>query len=105
MPEKIIINTGNEETALMPDKWVVGTGLSTNSLYVTHMAAPLMIVHYPLGEADTSKEPPCTVYVRGEIKPEVLNQLFTEAWELIEIYKTRFCDLDINKNDCPKSVT
>lgn len=36
MPDKIIINTENEVNALIPDKWVIGTGLSTNSLYVTH---------------------------------------------------------------------
>lgn len=106
MPDKIIINTEKENNALIPDKWVIGTGLSTNSLYVTHTCSPLMIVQYSLeGEYNQEDEVPCTVYIKGEIKPELLNQLFAEAWELIEIYKTRFGDFDINAGDFPKSIT
>jgi len=71
MTEKIIINTESEEHALIPDKWVVGTGLSTNSLYVTHTQAPLVVIQCPLeNEEDCNEEPLCTVYVRGEIRPE-----------------------------------
>ena len=93
MPDKIIINTENEVNALIPDKWVVGTGLSTNSLYVTHTDKPLMIVQYPINNTEDQEEnTPCTVYVRGEIKPEVLNQLFGEACELITVYKSRVND-------------
>ncbi len=102
MPDKIIINTEEENNALIPDKWVIGTGLSTNSLYVTHTCSPLMIVQYSLEGED---EAPCTIYIKGEIKPELLNQLFAEAWELIEIYKIRFGDFDINAGEFPKSVT
>ncbi len=105
MPETIIINTEKESTALIPDKWVIGTGLSTNSLYVTHTDAPLMIVQYQFDdENDQGDEAPCTVYIKGEIKPEVLNKLFSEAWELIEIYKARHSNLDLNAGVSPKSV-
>lgn len=94
MPDKIIINTEREENALIPDRWVIGTGLSTNSLYVTHTDAPLMIVQH-----DIEDDAPCTVYVRGQIDPKLLNQLFNEAWELMEIYKSRFNELNINPKD------
>ena len=102
MPDKIVINTEKENNALIPDKWVVGTGLSTNSLYVTHTDAPLMIVQHNLDSDDETT--PCTVYVRGQIDPKLLNQLFNEAWELIEIYKARFNDLNIDPRDFLKSV-
>lgn len=102
MPEKIVINTEKENNALIPDKWVVGTGLSTNSLYITHTDTPLMIVQHDLNNENDAA--PCTVYVRGQIDPKLLNQLFNEAWELIEIYKTRFSDLKISPKDFVKSV-
>lgn len=102
MPDKIVINTEKENNALIPDKWVVGAGLSTNSLYVTHTDAPLMIVQHDLDTEENTA--PCTVYVRGQIDPKLLNQLFNEAWELIEIYKARFNDLNIDPRDFLKSV-
>ena len=105
MPDKIIINTENEVNALIPDKWVIGTGLSTNSLYVTHTDKPLMIVQYPINNAKYQEEnAPCTVYVRGEIKPEVLNQLFGEARKLIEVYKARFNDTTNNIENLNKNI-
>ncbi len=104
MLSKTIINTENEINSLIPDKWILGTGLSTNSLYITHTDKPLMIVQYPMDE-DNREEAACTVYIKGKIKPKILNQLFAEAWELIEIYKTRFDDLGIDTKDSPKSVT
>mgnify|MGYP006273369683 CR=1 FL=1 len=99
MPEKTIINTEKENNALIPDKWVVGTGLSTNSLYVTHTDAPLMIVQHDLEDGDN-----CTVYIKGQIEPKLLNQLVDEAWELIEIYKARFDALNISPKDFLKSI-
>ncbi len=96
---KSIINTEKEHNALIPDKWVLGTGLSTNSLYVTHTDAPLMILQHDLEDGDN-----CTVYIRGQIDSKLLNQLTDEAWKLIEIYKTRFDDLNINPKDFLKSV-
>lgn len=101
MPDKIIINTDNEENALIPDKWVVGTGLSTNSLYVTHTDAPLMIIQYPLN----SSKAPCTIYMKGKIKPKLFNQLFAEAWKLIEIYKNRFTHPKIDEDGFLKDMT
>lgn len=99
MPEKIIINTEKENNALIPDKWVLGTGLSTNSLYVMHTDAPLMILQHDLEDDDN-----CTVYIRGQIDSKLLNQLTDEAWKLIEIYKARIDDLNIHPKDFLKSV-
>jgi len=50
MPDKIIINTENEDQALIFDKWVLGTGLSTDALYVVHTASSYMIIQYPLDD-------------------------------------------------------
>jgi len=87
---KITIRTNGEENALIPDKWVVGRGLSTDSLYIVHTAGPLMIFQYPLAiEENKTDNAPCTVYLSGEINPERLNRLFAEACELLEIYKSR----------------
>lgn len=89
MTEKIIIRTDSEEN-LIPDKWVLGTGLSTDNLYVVHADAPLMIIQYPLNaETNEHDDPPCIVYLNGEIKPDTFNKLFSEAWELIGVYKDR----------------
>jgi hypothetical protein len=102
MPNKIIINTEKENNALIPDKWVVGTGLSTNSLYVTHTDAPLMIVQQDLNEKNDTA--PCTIYIKGQIDPKLLNQLFNEAWELIQIYKERLKNPNTGFIDFLKSV-
>lgn len=90
MTDKIIIKTSGEEKALIPDQWVLGTGLTTDSLYVVHTDAPLMIVQYPpiIPESKTD-HPPCTVYLNGTIDPESFNKLFAEAWQLLKIYKDR----------------
>lgn len=90
MINQVIINTGGEEQSLIPDKWVLGTGLSTDGLYVVHTGAPFMIVQYPLAEDD----PACTVYMTAHIKPETFNRLFAEAWEIVEIYKERLSMLN-----------
>ena len=90
MVETVIINTVGEEKALIPDKWVLGTGLSTNQLYILHMAPPLMIVQVPSVTEGKSGERASTIYLTGEVDPESLNRLFTEAWKILEIYKNRF---------------
>lgn len=102
MANKIVIKTEGEETSLIPDKWVVGTGLSTNSLYITHTGSPLMIVQEDLSEKNETA--PCTIYVRGQIDPNLLNQLFNEAWELIQIYKVRLKNPSADLKDLLKSV-
>ena len=94
MSDKIIINTEQENNALIPDRWIVGSGLSTNSTYIIHTASPLMIIQHELDSDDGV--PPSTIYVRGAVDPHLLNQLFNEASELIKIYKARFSDLNIN---------
>ncbi len=99
MADNVVIKTKGEETNLIPDKWVVGTGLSTNSLYVTHTDAPLMIV-----QQDPDSVMPCTVYIRGQIDPKLFNQLFNEAWELIQIYKTRLNNPNSGFKDFLKGV-
>lgn len=99
---KYIINSEKENNALIPDKWVVGTGLSTNSIYITHTDAPLMIVQYAL---DSEKsETPCTVYIRGSVNPQTISRLFNEAWELLNIYKDRFSRLKTQEEDFPKNI-
>lgn len=88
--KQTIIRTNGEENALIPDKWVVGRGLSTDSLYIVHTAGPLMIFQYPPAiEENKTANAPCTVYLSGEINPERLSRLFAEACELLEIYKSR----------------
>ena len=99
MVDNVVIKTKGEEDGLIPDKWVLGTGLSTNSLYVTHTDAPLMIV-----QQDPDSVMPCTVYIRGQIDPKLFNQLFKEAWELIQIYKTRLNNPNTGLNDFLKDV-
>ncbi len=87
---QIIIKTDNEDQALIPDKWVLGTGLSTDGLYVVHTCAPFMIVQYPLSmEEGGNDTPPCMVYMNGQIDPENFNRLFAEAWKIVEIYRER----------------
>ena len=88
MTDKLIINTAGEEKALIPDKWVLGTGLSTDSLYIMHANAPLLIIKYHAAHAD-GREEPCIVYANGDVKPENLNRLFAEAWQLLEDYHRR----------------
>ena len=99
MMDKVVIKTKGEETNLIPDKWIVGTGLSTNSIYVTHADSPLMIV-----QQDSDSVMPCTVYIRGQIDPKLFNQLFKEAWELIQIYKTRLNNPNTGLNDFLKDA-
>ncbi len=90
MTKQIIINTSGEEQALIPDKWVLGTGLSTDGLYVVHTSAPFMIVQYPLAAEESGNDnQPCTVYTNGKINPESFNRLFAEAWKIVEIYRER----------------
>lgn len=87
MLDKIIINTETENGALLPDKWVVGNGLSTNSLYVTHTSAPLMMVQSP--KEEQGGVTPYTIYMKGEVNLKNINALFSEALELIKIYKEK----------------
>lgn len=93
MTDHIIIKTGSEERALIPDKWVLGNGLTTDGIYVIHTDSPFMIVQFPpsVREDKASKinSTPCVVYLNGEINPMTLNRLFDEAWQLMEIYKSR----------------
>lgn len=86
MPDEIIVDIEREEIGLIPDRWVLGTGLTTDGLYIIHTDAPFLILKYPLsGSADDT--PPCTVYFRGETNPEQMNLLFTEAWKIVESYR------------------
>ncbi len=89
MSEKTIINTEIENSALIPDQWMVGTGLTTNSLYVTHLAAPLMIMQ--CADDILPDHPPalCTLYLQGTISPDRMTHLLNEGWELLKIYHTR----------------
>lgn len=88
MLDKIIINTETENGALLPDKWVVGNGLSTNSLYITHTSGPLMMIQSPQ-EEQGSVIAPYTIYMKGEVNLKLINTLFGEALELIKIYRER----------------
>jgi len=85
MTDKLIINTAGEERALIPDKWVLGTGLTTDNHYIMHTNSPLLIIKYP--EHDDKK--PCIVYVNGDVNPDSLNRLFAEGWQLLENYRGR----------------
>lgn len=89
MVEKVIINTAGEDIALIPDKWVLGTGLSTNQLYIIHTAPPLMIIQYPSLADSKNAERSSTVYLTGDVDPDRLNRLFAEAWKILEIYRER----------------
>lgn len=89
MTDHIIIRTNGEQNALIPDRWVLGTGLSTETLYAVHTDAPLMIVQCPVAGASPESQSPCTVYLSGDTDPERFNRLFAEAWRLLEIYKER----------------
>lgn len=89
MSETIIINTEAERHALIPDQWMIGTGLTTNSLYITHLTAPLMIMQcadgMPLDQPPTF----CTLYLQGTVTPDKMNRLLNQGWELLKIYQTR----------------
>lgn len=89
MVEKVIINTAGEDFALIPDRWVIGTGLTTNQLYAVHTAPPLMIIQYAPSAETKENENSSTVYVTGDVDPRRLNRLLDEAWNLLEIYKDR----------------
>ena len=89
MTDNIIINTSTEDISLIPDKWVLGSGLSTDQLYIMHTLPPLMIIQYPPDFKGEGSERPCIVYLNGKVDPERLNRLFAEAWELLEIYRER----------------
>jgi hypothetical protein len=89
MVEEIIINTASEDIALIPDKWVLGTGLSTDQLYIMHTSPPLMIIQYPVVVEKEGGGRPTIVYVNGEVDPERLNRLFAEAWKILEIHRER----------------
>jgi hypothetical protein len=89
MLKDIIINTENEDSALITDKWVLGTGMSTGDLYLVHTAMPLMTIQYPIKSSENDGKPSCTVYAKGKIDPDTFNKLFAEAWSIIEIYKDR----------------
>lgn len=88
MEDKIIIKTDGEENSLIPDKWILGTGLSTDDLYVVHTTSPFMIVQCPLKTEDDDKSL-VTIYLKGEIEPANLNRLLGEAFEIVEIYRSR----------------
>ncbi len=91
MSDTIIINTEEERHALIPDQWMVGTGLSSNSLYVTHLAVPLMIMQC-VDEMPLDHSPAfCTLYLQGTVTPEKMTQLVTQGWELLKIYQARRC--------------
>ncbi|MCB1721426.1 MAG: hypothetical protein KDI11_06710 [Alphaproteobacteria bacterium] len=90
MLKNIIINTENEDSALITDKWVLGTGMSTGDLCLVHTAIPLMIIQYPVNAPDDDGKPSCTVYAKGKIDPDTFDKLFAEAWSIIEIYKDRY---------------
>lgn len=92
MPDQIIINTEKENNALIPDKWVIGTGMSTGDLYLVHTAMPLMTIQYPIKSSEKDGRPSCTVYAKGKIDPDIFNKLFAEAWSIIEIYKDRMSE-------------
>ena len=85
MTDKLIINTAGEEMALIPDKWVIGSGMTTNNHYIMHTNAPLLIIKYP--EHNENKS--CIVYVNGDVSPSSLNHLFAEGWQLLENYRRR----------------
>lgn len=85
MTDRLIINTVGEERALIPDKWVLGNGLSTDNHYIMHTHSPLLIIKYP----DDNENKPCIIYVNGDVKPDNLNRLFAEAWQLLEDYRGR----------------
>ena len=88
MTDRIIINTAGEERALIPDKWVLGNGLSTDGLYIMHTNSPLLIIKYH-STIEAGVKEPCVVYVNGDINPGSLNRLFAEAWQLLEDYQGR----------------
>lgn len=89
MQDQIIIKTNIEDRALIPDKWVLGTGMSTDSLYIVHTDSPFMILQYPPVAEDNNRQIPCIVYLNGEINPITFHKLFAEAWKILEIYKAR----------------
>ena len=84
-----IINSEIENGALIPDQWMVGTGLTTNSLYVTHLAAPLVIMQ--CADDLLPDHPPelCTLYLQGTITPDKIDQLLSQGLELLKIYHAR----------------
>lgn len=86
---EIIIRTNSEDKALIPDKWVLGTGMSTGGLYIVHTDTPFMILQYPPDMEEKTGLLPCIVYLNGEINPITFNRLFAEAWEILGIYKGR----------------
>ena len=88
MTDRMIINTACEERALIPDKWVLGNGLSTDGLYIMHTNSPLLLIKYHSTTEAGIKEP-CIVYVNGDISPTSLNRLFAEAWQILEDYHGR----------------
>jgi hypothetical protein len=90
MTDNVIIKTHTEDKGLIPDKWVLGSGLSTDGLYIIHTDAPFMILQFPpLMHGGPSDQIPCVVYCNGEINRIIFNRLFDEAWALMEIYKDR----------------
>jgi len=88
MADKIIINTAGEERALIPDKWVLGNGLSTNDLYIMHVNAPLLVIKYHSMTEEGIKTP-WVVYANGDVPPDTLNSIIAEAWQLLEDYHGR----------------
>ena len=88
MTGRIIINTAGEERALIPDKWVLGNGLSTDGLYIMHTNSPLLIIKYH-SMTETGIREPSIVYVNGDINPASLTRLFAEAWQILEDYHGR----------------
>ena len=90
MIDQVIIRTNSEEKSLIPDKWVLGNGLSTDGLYVIHTDSPFMIVQFsPSVLVGKTNQSPCVVYLNGDISPDIFNRLFAEAWKLMEIQKAR----------------
>lgn len=75
-----------EETPLIPDKWVLGTGLTTDGLYIVHTESPLLILKYPVS-LELDEKQPCTVYLSGKIDPKTMDRLFKEAWQIVEGYR------------------
>ena len=91
MSDHVIIRTINEDKALIPDKWVIGNGLTTDGIYIVHTDAPFMILQFPpaIHDEGSSDQIPCIVYCNGETNRIIFNRLFDEAWKLMEIYRER----------------
>lgn len=77
-----------EEAGLIPDRWILGTGLETDGLYIIHADAPFLLLKYPYtGNGDDDSQQ-CTIYMRGAVDPQLMDRLINEAWEIVEGYRS-----------------